>query len=152
MFTLFGAQVYKAMPSQFDNDPHELELDWDAHAIVARRNRYFAAVHGDTHSSEDAVHGQFTGTHTLQKIQISSLENRVFFNTNDSRNGGVGVKAAFLAWFLNSDKEYQRVCPRMGLSDGAMVFAVSAVCDPYLRDNALNVMTGISLLIPVSWE
>jgi alanine-glyoxylate transaminase/(R)-3-amino-2-methylpropionate-pyruvate transaminase len=32
-----------AMPSQFDNDPHELELDWDTGAIVARRNRYFAA-------------------------------------------------------------------------------------------------------------
>jgi hypothetical protein len=43
MFTLFGVQVYQAMPSQFDNDPHELELDWDTDAIVARRNRYFAA-------------------------------------------------------------------------------------------------------------
>lgn len=43
MFTLFGVQVYKAMPSQFDNDPHELELDWDTDAIVARRKRYFAA-------------------------------------------------------------------------------------------------------------
>ena len=44
------------------------------------------------------------------------MENRVFFNTNDSRSVGVGAKAAFLAWFLNSDKEYQSVCPRMGLA------------------------------------
>jgi hypothetical protein len=33
----------------------------------------------------------------------------------------------------------------------AMVFAVSAACDPSLKDNALKVMFGISLLIPVSW-
>ncbi|MCG6888185.1 MAG: aspartate aminotransferase family protein [Gammaproteobacteria bacterium] len=31
------------MPSQFDHDQHELELDWDTDAIVGRRNRYYAA-------------------------------------------------------------------------------------------------------------
>jgi alanine-glyoxylate transaminase/(R)-3-amino-2-methylpropionate-pyruvate transaminase len=33
----------QAMPSQFDHDQHELELDWDTDAIVGRRNRYYAA-------------------------------------------------------------------------------------------------------------
>ena len=31
------------MPSQFDHDQHELELDWNTGAIVERRNRYYAA-------------------------------------------------------------------------------------------------------------
>ena len=31
------------MTSQFDQDPHELALDWDTDAIVERRNRYYAA-------------------------------------------------------------------------------------------------------------
>jgi len=31
------------MTSQFDQDPHELALDWDTNAIVERRNRYYAA-------------------------------------------------------------------------------------------------------------
>jgi len=31
------------MTSQFDHDQHELELDWNTDAIVARRNAYYAA-------------------------------------------------------------------------------------------------------------
>ncbi len=31
------------MTSQFDHDNHEFEIDWDTDAIVARRNRYYAA-------------------------------------------------------------------------------------------------------------
>ena len=31
------------MASQFDHDQHEFEIDWDTDAIVARRNRYYAA-------------------------------------------------------------------------------------------------------------
>ena len=31
------------MTSQFDNDRHEFEIDWDTDAIVGRRNRYYAA-------------------------------------------------------------------------------------------------------------
>ncbi len=33
----------QSMTSQFDNDQHQFEIDWDTDAIVNRRNKYYAA-------------------------------------------------------------------------------------------------------------